>query len=258
MSSPQPPDPSSTPHDDFHSPGPNDDDTGPVRAVPRAPDTQMRRFDAPLSVTPRPVQPRSVPKAVPVAVAAVIAVAAIGGLGFWLLRPSPQDDAPAVAAPPTSDPTTTPPTTPATTIRPDDAPRLMQMLPRGYPPGACEAVDAPENVLAQVNCTQNVDPDGPQSAVYTLVEDRAALDAVFNNGMRTATQVVCPGNIQSPGPWRRNATPDKVSGTLFCGLREGQPTVIWTDDDRLVVSAVESGPQGPTFPQLYAWWSSHS
>ncbi|MGE2688269.1 hypothetical protein [Mycolicibacterium pulveris] len=259
MSSSQPPDPSSSPQDDYvDEPEFDDNDTGPVRAMPPAQDTWSRRFDAPLTVTPRPVQKRSVSKLVPIAAAAVVAVAAIGGLGFWLLQRSPESDPPApepTAAPPTPDPTTT---SPEPTARPDDEARLMQMLPRGYPPGSCEAVDAPERVLAQVNCAENIDPDGPLTAVYTLVEDRAALDAAFHDAMRTATQVVCPGNIQSPGPWRRNASPDRVSGTLFCGLREGQPTVIWTDDERLLVSAVESGPQGPTFPQLYAWWSSHS
>lgn len=220
----------------------------------------MRRFDAPLTVTPRPVQPRSVPR-LPIVVAVVVAAAAVGGLGFWLLRPapeSPESNAPAAeptAAPPTSTPTTP---SPQPAARADDEARLMQMLPRGYPPGSCAAVDGPESVLAQVNCTKNNDPDGPLSAVYTLAGDRAALDGAFNTAMQAADRVVCPGNIQSPGPWRRNATPDKVSGTLFCGLREGQPTVIWTDDERLLVSAVESGPQGPTLPQLYAWWSSHS
>lgn len=243
MSSPQPPDPSAKP--------------------PDADGDWPRRFDAPLTVNPRPVQPRSVPKLVPVALTVVVAVVAIGGLVFWLLRPT-TDGARSAAEPPAAPPTTLPTTLSPTTTSPEPAPRpdhdarLMQMLPRGYPAGSCEAVNAPESVLAQVNCTNNIDPDGPLSGVYTLLADKAALDAAFGKALQSANRVVCPGNIQSPGPWRRNATPDRVSGTLFCGLREGQPTVVWTDDDRLVVSAVESGPQGPTFPQLYAWWSSHS
>ncbi|MDT5173757.1 MAG: hypothetical protein QOG37_1008 [Mycobacterium sp.] len=43
----------------------------------------------------------------------------------------------------------------------------------------------------------------------------------------------CPGNIQSPGPWRRNGTPQKTSGVLFGGIQESRPTVAWTDDDDL-------------------------
>ncbi|MCV7219566.1 hypothetical protein H7I95_01315 [Mycolicibacterium elephantis] len=212
-------------------------------------------------MTPRPVQRRSVPRSVLIAVAAVIAVAVVGGLAYWLTRPSSEPRP--TAAPPAPTSTTSPPAQPATatpipTSRAGDEARLMQMLPPGYPPASCEPVDAPESTLAQVNCARNIDPDGPLSAVYTLVGDREALDAAFTAEMQAANQVICPGNIQSPGPWQHNATPDKVSGTLFCGLREGRPTVIWTDEDRLLVSAVESGPDGPTFPQLYAWWSSHS
>lgn len=242
MSSSQPPGPSSEPERGEH-------------------DTGTRRFDAPVTVTPRPVQRRSVPRSVLIVVAAVIAVAVVGGAAYWLTRPSSEPRP--TAAPPAPTSTTSPPAQPATatpipTSRAGDEARLMQMLPPGYPPGSCEPVDAPESTLAQVNCARNIDPDGPLSAVYTLVGDREALDAAFTAEMQAANQVVCPGNIQSPGPWRRNATPEKVSGTLFCGLREGRPTVIWTDEDRLLVSAVESGPDGPTFPQLYAWWSSHS
>ena len=68
----------------------------------------------------------------------------------------------------------------------------------------------------------------------------------------------CPGNIQSPGPWRRNATPQLVAGTLVCGFDENTSTVAWTTDSQLLLSEIQSGPQGPNMVQLYAWWSSHS
>jgi hypothetical protein len=109
-----------------------------------------------------------------------------------------------------------------------------------------------------VNCEQNSDRGGPLSATYTLATDKAALGAAFDEVVQASDRVNCPGNIQSPGPWRRNATPQKVSGTLFCGLREGRPTVAWTDEARLVLSVAHAGPSGPTLPELYAWWSSHS
>jgi hypothetical protein len=109
-----------------------------------------------------------------------------------------------------------------------------------------------------VTCNKNSDPGGPLTATYTLVDNKSALDAALDGIVQASTMVNCPGNIQSPGPWRRNATPDKTSGVLFCGVQDGRPTVAWTDDARLVISKVQSGPQGPTFDELYAWWSSHS
>lgn len=182
MNSSQPPGPSSEPERGEH-------------------DTGTRRFDAPVTVTPRPVQRRSVPRSVLIVVAAVIAVAVVGGAAYWLTRPSSEPRP--TAAPPAPTSTTSSPAQPATatpipTSRAGDEARLMQMLPPGYPPGSCEPVDAPESTLAQVNCARNIDPDGPLSAVYTLVGDREALDAAFTAEMQAANQVVCPGNIQSP------------------------------------------------------------
>lgn len=190
-------------------------------------------------------------------VAAVIGIiAVVAGLIYWLTRPS-QEDAP--QATPT-EPTTAsaPVTTTTATTRTQDDERLLRQLPKGYPPGACDATQAPEGVLSQVNCAENIDPDGPESATFSFVADRASLEKAFNDTIADTVRVDCPGKIQSPGPWRRNATPDRVSGQLYCGFLNGQPTVVWTDEEKMTVSAVRAGPTGPTFPQLYAWWSSHS
>jgi hypothetical protein len=254
----------SVPDDDIDADVPDDDDTGPlhVTAAPSPPDSDWEpvppegtwagRFDAPLTVSPRQVRTPRNPNILLGAVGAVVAVALVGGLVFWLTRPSSdRADGPSVE-PSTSAAPATP------TSNDEDEAKLKRLLPRGYSPDSCEVVAPPKNSLAQVNCARNTDPDGPLSATYTLASDKAALDAVFTNTMQAAERVNCPGNIQSPGPWRRNATPETVSGMLFCGLRKGQPTVVWTDDARLVLYAVQSGPQGPTFPALYAWWSSHS
>lgn len=75
---------------------------------------------------------------------------------------------------------------------------------------------------------------------------------------RGVSVVTCPGNIQSPGPWRRNATPQQVSGTLVCGVQQDRPTLAWTDDIALLLGVVRADDKGPTMDRLYAWWSSHS
>lgn len=263
MNSPKPPDQPAPDSDDTSLYGSDDEDTGPLQAYRPPPaaepdfgvtqDNWARRFETPLSVTPRQVQRQRNMKPLAVGAAVVGAVAVVGGLIFWLTRPSHD----VAAQPPDSgEPTTSTPPEP-TTVSEDDA-RLLRQLPKGYAADACESVPAPENVLSQVDCKQNNDPGGPSSATYSLTGDKASLQAVFDDAIAAATRVNCPGNIQSPGPWRRNATPDRVSGQLFCGLLDGQPTVVWTDEAKMTVSAVRAGPSGPTFPQLYAWWSSHS
>ena len=257
MSSSLPPDPwpsqPSTP-DRVHEPDPDDADTGPL-PVPTPPLPAEERwhsghgawadkFDAPLIVNPRPVRRHERKAIVFLSAVSLLIVVAVGGLIFWLVRPSSDTD---------NTPPSAAPTTPSS-----DADRLLRLVPTGYPPDACKPVIAPKDALAQVSCDENSDVGGPLSATYTLVENEAALDAAFNGIVHVSTRVNCPGNIQSPGPWRRNARPDKTSGVLFCGVQDGRPTVTCTDEARLVLSEVQSGPQGPTFDELYAWWSSHS
>jgi hypothetical protein len=239
MSSPSP--------EGLHEPGPDDADTGPLAVPAPPPSAWADKFDEPLIVNPRPARRVERKPVVFLGAVSLLVVVVVGLLIFWLVRPTPD----------TGDTSGAPSSAPPTTPNPD-AERLLHLVPAGYPSDSCKPATVPKGALAQVSCDKNSDAGGPLSATYTLVSDKAALDAAFNDVVQAPTTVNCPGNIQSPGPWRRNATPDKTSGVLFCGLHDGRPTVAWTDDARLVVSEVQSGAQGPTFDELYAWWSSHS
>jgi serine/threonine kinase PknH len=213
-------------------------------------DTFAGRFTAPLSVDPRTVPVKTTPVRPGLVVAGVAAGVLALGLAIWQLWPSSGAPEPASSAP-----------APSTTEKPVDTEaqaKLLRLLPPGYPSTACEQVDPPNDALAQVNCTQNADTDGPPSATYTLVRNKAALQAAFDGVVRGTAVVVCPGNIQSPGPWRRNATPQQVSGTLMCGLKENRPTLAWTDDIVLLLGVVRAEQKVPNLDQLYAWWSTHS
>lgn len=230
------------------APQPDDEDTGPLQIsspVPQ-PAESDRRFDAPLSVNPRPVHRNNRP----LALIAVAAVAVVGlGVLAWLFWPSSEGfDASNADAGPTS-----------TTESPEQAQaRLMKMLPAGYAPDSCETVVPAQGALAQVSCGQNADLGGPLSATYTLAADKSAAKDLFDNIVSTSSVVDCPGNIQSPGPWRRNATPQQTAGTLVCGFQQSKPTVGWSTDADLLISQVQSGPTGPNMVQLYTWWASHS
>ncbi|MHC9291128.1 hypothetical protein ACRCUN_01605 [Mycobacterium sp. LTG2003] len=206
-----------------------------------------RRAGGRASVLPRALKRRRPNPALVVGAAAMIVVVAVVVLVVWLLRPLPSTES-------------APGTTESSEATDSQAQRrLAQLLPAGYSADACtpEAPSTP-NALASVTCGENADPGGPPRATYTLLRDKAALSAAFDAVVASSTTVVCPGRIQSPGPWRRNATPDQVSGVLFCGTQQGHPIVAWTDDATLLLSEVHADEAGPTFPELYAWWSSHS
>ena len=150
--------------------------------------------------------------------------------------------------------------TPSPTLVAPSAPQeqVLRLLPAGYPEKACTSESAvPLGALGAVTCGVNTDPGGPRSARYTLLADLPALQDQFTEITSTTRQQICPGNIQSPGPWRHNATPDQVAGQLYCGLRDdGTPIIAWTDDARLLLSVVDAAPGGEV--AAFKWWSSHS
>lgn len=213
-----------------------------VQAPPVAAD---RRFDAPLSVNPRPVRRNN--RSVALIAVATVAVVGLGVLA-WTFWPSPEESSAGDDNAATS----------ATETQQQAEARLMRLLPRGYAPGACESVVPARGALAQLSCGKNDDVGGPLTATYTLAKDRAAVKDLFDDIVSTSSVVDCPGNIQSPGPWRRNATPEQTAGTLVCGFQQSKPTVGWSTDAELLISEVQSGPQGPNMVQLYTWWASHS
>ena len=204
-------------------------------------------YGAPPPVVPRAqMAPRQQKRPVWL-IAAVLGVIVVG-VAVWLLVPSGEGGGTITAST----------TSPTRTADPRAEADLRGLIPRGYAGDACDMQPPPEGAVAEASCGANTDPGGPPSATYTITADDTALDAAFNDIVEATSIVTCPGNIQSPGPWRRNATPQKVSGVLFCGLQADRPVVAWTNSEESLIAVVKSGPQGPGLEQLYIWWSSHS
>ncbi|AXK74297.1 hypothetical protein AVZ31_07225 [Mycolicibacterium neoaurum] len=186
--------------------------------------------------------------------AAVLAIG--GGVAYFVLSPSDPDEP---VGQQTSVSAQSGASEGATTEQDEgDNDRLMKVLPRGYPDGACKPVARLDGALATIACTVNKDPGGPMSATYSLLVDSAALKAAIDNLETTSTVVDCPGRIQSPGPWRHNASLHEVSGTLMCGIQNDNPMLAWTNFDDQMFAVVQGRPAGPTLDNLYAWWSTHS
>ncbi|WP_220096930.1 hypothetical protein [Mycolicibacterium gadium] len=60
------------------------------------------------------------------------------------------------------------------------------------------------------------DAGGPTSSMSVLADDAAALPEAFDDTMAGSETVVCPENIKSSGPLRRNADPPPT-GNFDCG-----------------------------------------
>ena len=160
---------------------------------------------------------------------------------------------------PSSDSTTmtTSPHEPTTTA---EVERLRRSLPPGYPPQACAPIPHRVPALAALQCGSHPAIPAANTAHYTLYEVTTDLDTAFTAVTAATAPQVCPGGYQSPGAWRRNASPELVAGTLLCGTNQAaQPTVAWTTESTLVLATINADtPQFPTLAQLYTWWSTHS
>lgn len=152
-------------------------------------------------------------------------------------------------------------TTTTTKVSPksSDLAALTKALPAGYLSGACSpAAEVVDGGIATTACGRNEDQDGPSTGTYTLFDDPATLGGAFDRDVAAAEQRNCPGEIQSPGAWHRNASPDKAAGMLFCGTKDQLPIIMWTDSEKMTLNTVQGGINGPDLDTVYAWWTQHS
>lgn len=206
-------------------------------------------FREAIRITPEP-PPRPVLRRPIVILWAVFAVVALIAAVLWAKLLWPSQSTQEAISPATSTTASTPP---------DGAQdRVTRLLPAGYPPGTCTPAPAASDVTAALSCGPNTDTGGPTSSTYTLSSNLAALRAGFTDTVNRSAARICPPNIQSPGPWRRNDSPTVPRGTLFCGVQAGRPIVAWTTEEKLLLSVVRAEAPGATLEGLYAWWSSHS
>lgn len=132
---------------------------------------------------------------------AIAAALLLLALLVWEMLPA-DDPAPS----PTAAGSTTISSVPATPPPPQRLP--TRLLPAGYPVGACTPAPPTDAVAASaMTCAANRDRGGPLSATYTLADDAQSLQDALTRVVSTSNTVLCPGNIQSPGPWRRVADP---------------------------------------------------
>lgn len=136
-------------------------------------------------------------------------------------------------------------------------PRLLEKLPLGVREDSCRP-QGDDEAQAGIVCDGSGKPGEPLTVILREAQDKAGLNSMFSQVLRDHRVVVCPGNIQSPGPWRRNAAPQVTAGTLMCGYQGENTIVAWTDEARLVVVVAEGDPGADALAQLYTWWSDHS
>ena len=211
-----------------------------------------------------PVQPPAPPTAEPapsggarkrwpiVAAVAAVAVAAGAGVGIWLTSGQSEHHGTgsgAKTARPTSGDAPT-----------DVQAKLLSLVPPGYIAGACQPA-TPEsgslwaNTVAMVSCGQNTQPGGPTKATYGLFATPDNLKKAFNDDIGNISAVNCPGESDSPVTWHYDESPKTVAGMIACGTYQGHANVIWTNDQKLMLSDVSGDPA--TIKDLHTWWDNY-
>ncbi|MCF6388165.1 serine/threonine protein kinase [Mycobacterium sp. MBM] len=237
-----------TPGPQFHTPPPFTATPPPFGAPPVASGPQWH-------VPPRPAKKKT--PWLPIAAAAGVLALVLAAVGIFVMV-SPNED---TRAAPTTSTTSTRTTERATrTSRaPDPATlqeRLFGMLPQGYDPGVCEAVDPPvPGALATVDCGPSSLPGGPVSARYSTFPDQGALRANFDEAIgETAELMPCPNStVDSPTTWHYTDTPQKAEGSIACGTYNDGPDLTWTKNDGLLLGNA----QGPNMDELHQWWLAY-
>lgn len=184
----------------------------------------------------------------------VILVVAAAAVGIWLtMKPSGQQHSKTGAGK----------TAPASTDAPSDdqQARLLSLLPSGYPAGVCTpATPGPDsiwvNAVAMVACGQNTQPGGPSHATYALFPTPDSLKKAFTDDVANVSLVKCRGESRSPANWHYDQGSNETAGMLACGTYNNHPNVIWTYDQKLMLSDVSGDPA--TIEDLHTWWDTYS
>ncbi|EUA86987.1 transmembrane serine/threonine-kinase H PknH domain protein [Mycobacterium ulcerans str. Harvey] len=137
---------------------------------------------------------------------------------------------------------------------------MLSYLPSGYASGVCTATTPKPNsvwtgAVAMYNCGQNTNDGGPSRAVYGLFPSLEALKQAFNDDIAAVDLANCPGEGPSPDGWHYDRTPDVTAGMIACGTYKNHPNVIWSNDDKLMLSDAFGDPA--TLDELHTWWAKY-
>ena len=196
--------------------------------------------------TPTPAKRNNVPL-IAGAIGGVVLLV-VGAVVIWLLvKPSPTPVHGNNATGTATSTTATPSTTPASVAQFNPA-LLSYAEGIGYRSSDCSPVDPESPAVGEMDC--NSISRGPDSARFWIYSSVTDLNTGFDDVLRQHSNETCPGGAQSPGTWHYDKNPDQNAGQLACGTFQGQASVVWTDETKLVLGSVK----GSDLPTLYGWW----
>jgi serine/threonine kinase PknH len=240
--------------DPVTSPGPATQPAGvlPVSGRHALPSASEDGAELSAAVPDGSVAPRKGNRWLIIGAVAVVVIVAVLSVSIWLLmKPAPQQH-PKPTAGKTAPPSAAPPA--------DAQARLQSLLPSGYLPGTCtpatpDAGSLWAGAVAMVSCGQNTQPGGPSRASYALFPTPDTLKKAFKADISNLSLVHCPGEAKSPNGWHYDESPDVVAGEIACGTLNDHGALIWTVEQKLMLSDVTGDPA--TVADLHTWWDAY-
>ncbi|MCV7445143.1 serine/threonine protein kinase [Mycobacterium paraense] len=131
---------------------------------------------------------------------------------------------------------------------------LAGALSKGYGLNTCQTAPLSGPVLAELDCGQNPDSNGPAAGVYQLFGNGSDLAAAFTSGINGVSLSPCGDNGQSPGTWHQGSS-GATAGQVACGTYKNAAVITWTTDAKNVLSHIRAS--NTDVNALYQWWRTN-
>ncbi|BBZ46084.1 hypothetical protein MPRM_33650 [Mycobacterium parmense] len=139
------------------------------------------------------------------------------------------------------------------TGNPADVNTLATSLSKGYSLDNCTPESVTAGELAALTCGRSPDPAGPVLAKYVLLRNGGEMAGMFIRSIAEDLLTDC-GTLKSPNVWHRGGSTEPT-GQVACGTFQNQAEVIWTIDDKKVLSLIRGSTND--VPSLYQWWQAN-
>ncbi|BBZ49738.1 serine/threonine protein kinase [Mycobacterium heidelbergense] len=135
-----------------------------------------------------------------------------------------------------------------------DVNTLAAALSKGYGLNDCQSAPLTGPVLAELDCGQSPDPNGPAAGVYQLYNGGSDLGAAFTAGVNGVSLAPCGEGGESPGTWHQGSS-GQTAGQVVCGTYKNAAIITWTTDSKNVLSHIRAS--NTDVNALYQWWRTN-
>src|SRR6201998_1385897 len=131
---------------------------------------------------------------------------------------------------------------------------LAGSLSKGYGLNNCQPAQLSGPLLAELDCGQSPDPNGPAAGVYQLFGSGTDMAAAFPSGISGVALSACGDNGQSPGTWHQGSS-GATAGQVACGTYKNAAVITWTTDSKNILSHIRAS--STDVNALYQWWRTN-